>query len=44
MAVWCDGIIEAIAAEAVDMMANAKALPTSPQPQQHQPQTELLAA
>jgi len=44
MAVWSDGIIDAIAAEVVDMMANARALPISPQPQQHQPQTELLAA
>ena len=43
MAVWCDGIIDAIAARAVDMMDNARALPTCPQPQKPQ-QTAALAA
>jgi len=43
MAAWCDGIIDAIGAKAVDMMDNARALPTCPQPQQQQ-QTTLLAA
>jgi putative transposase len=42
MAVWCDGIVAAIGAEAVDMMDNARALPTCPQPQQQQ--TASLAA
>jgi putative transposase len=41
MAVWCDGVIDAVGAEAVDMMDNARALPTCPQPQQ-QPQTASL--
>jgi hypothetical protein len=36
MAGWCDGIIDAVGAEAVDMMDNARALPTCPQPQQQQ--------
>jgi putative transposase len=40
MAVWCAG---AIGARTVDMMDNASALPTCPQPQQQQ-QTERLAA
>jgi putative transposase len=44
MAVWCEGIIDAISAEAVDMMENARALPTCPQPPQNQQQTELFAA
>jgi putative transposase len=43
MAVWCDGIVAAIGVEAVDMMDNARALPTCPQPQQQQ-QTVCLAA
>jgi hypothetical protein len=43
MAVWCDGVVDAVAAQAVDMMDNARALPTCPQPQQQQ-QTALLAA
>jgi putative transposase len=43
MAVWCDGVVDALAAQAVDMMDNARALPTSPQPQQQQ-QTAALAA
>jgi putative transposase len=38
MAVWRNGA----AARAVDMMDNARALPTCPQPQQQQ--TEFLAA
>ena len=41
MAVWRDGIAAAQAA-AVDMMDNARALPTCPQPQQQQ--TAVLAA
>jgi putative transposase len=44
MAVWCDGVIDAVGAEAVDMMDNARALPTCPQPQQQQQQTALFAA
>jgi len=40
MAVWRSGI----AARAVDMMDNARALPTCPQPQQQQQQTAILAA
>jgi putative transposase len=44
MAVWCDGVIDAIGAKAVDMMDNARALPTCPQPQQQQQQTASLAA
>jgi putative transposase len=44
MAAWCDGVIDAIGAEAVDMMDNARALPTCPQPQQQQQQTASLAA
>jgi hypothetical protein len=44
MAVWCEGIIDAISAEAVDMMDNARALPTCTQPPQNQQQTELFAA
>jgi putative transposase len=40
MAVWRSGI----AARAVDMMDNARALPTCPQPQQQQQQTAFLAA
>jgi putative transposase len=43
LAVWCDGVIEAIGADAVDMMDNARALPTCPQLQQQQ-QTALFAA
>jgi putative transposase len=43
MQVWCDGIVDAIAAKAVDMMDNARALPTCPQPQKQQ-QTACLAA
>jgi putative transposase len=43
MAVWCDGVIDAIGADAVDMMDNAVALPTCPQ-QQRQQQTALFAA
>ena len=43
MAVWCDNIIDATAARAVDMMDNARALPTCPQPQKPQ-QTAALAA
>jgi len=43
MALWCDGVIDAIGAKAVDMMDNARALPTCPQPQQQQ-QTASLAA
>jgi putative transposase len=43
MAVWCDGIIDAFGENAVDMMDNANALPTCPQPQQQQ-QTASLAA
>jgi putative transposase len=43
MAVWCDGVVDAVAAQAVDMMDNARALPTCPQPQQQQ-QTAALAA
>jgi hypothetical protein len=39
MAVWRNGAV----AQAVDMMDNARALPTCPQPQQQQ-QTDLLAA
>ena len=42
MAVWCDGIIDAIGTDAVDMMDNARALPTCPQQQQQQ--TTSLAA
>lgn len=48
MAVWCDGVIDAIGAKAVDMtlrLDNATALPTCPQPQQQQQlQTALFAA
>ena len=45
MAVWCDGVVHAVAAQAVDMMDNARALPTCPQPQQQQQQqTAALAA
>jgi putative transposase len=33
MAVWCDGVVDALAARAVDVMDNARALPTCPQPQ-----------
>jgi hypothetical protein len=45
MAVWCDDVVDAVAvaARAVDMMDNARALPTCPQPQQQQ-QTAALAA
>jgi putative transposase len=43
MAVWRDGVIDATASEAVDMMDNARALPTCPQPQQQQ-QTACLTA
>jgi putative transposase len=43
MAVWCDGVVDALAAQAVDMMDNARALPTCPQPQKQQ-QTAALAA
>ena len=43
MAVWCDGAVDAVAARAVDMMDNARALPTCPQPQKQQ-QTAALAA
>jgi putative transposase len=43
MAVWCDGVVDALAARAVDMMDNARALPTCPQPQKQQ-QTASLAA
>jgi hypothetical protein len=43
MAVWCDSVVDALAARAVDMMDNAKALPTCPQPQKRQ-QTASLAA
>jgi putative transposase len=43
MAVWCDGVVDAVAARAVDMMDNARALPTCPQPQKQQ-QTAALAA
>ena len=44
MAAWCDGVIDAIGVRAVDMMDNARALPTCPQPQQQQQQTASLAA
>jgi putative transposase len=40
IAVWCEGVT---GAQAVDMMDNARALPTCPQPQQQQ-QTACLAA
>jgi putative transposase len=40
MAVWRDGA----ATRAVDMMDNARALPTCPQPKQQQQQTDFLAA
>jgi putative transposase len=43
MTVWRDGLAGAPDAKAVDMMDNASALPTCPQPQQQQ-QTERLAA
>jgi putative transposase len=43
MAVWCDGVVDALAAQAVHMMDNARALPTCPQPQKQQ-QTAALAA
>jgi putative transposase len=43
MAVWRDGVTGAIGAKAVDMMDNARALPTCPPPQQQQ-QTARLAA
>ena len=43
MAVWCEGVVDAVATRAVDMMDNARALPTCPQPQQQQ-QTAALAA
>jgi hypothetical protein len=36
MAVWCDGVADALAAQAVDMMDNARALPTCPQPKKLQ--------
>jgi len=42
MAVWCEGVVDAVAAQAVDMMDNARALPTCPLPQQQQ-QTAALA-
>jgi putative transposase len=38
MAVWRDGTSGALGEKAVDMMDNAKALPTCPQPQQQQQQ------
>jgi hypothetical protein len=41
--VWCDGVVDALAAQAVHMMDNARALPTCPQPQKQQ-QTAALAA
>ena len=41
MAVWRDGTSGALGERAVDMMDNARALPTCPQPQQHQ---QLCAA
>jgi putative transposase len=41
MAVWRAGVT---GAEAVDMMDNARALPTCPQPQQQQQQTACVAA
>ena len=44
MAVWCHGVVDAVAAQAVDMMDNARALPTCPQPKQQQQQTGFLAA
>jgi putative transposase len=44
MAVWCEGVIDAVAAQAVDMVDNARALPTCPQLQQQQQQTAALAA
>jgi putative transposase len=44
MTVWCEGVVDAIAAQAVDMVDNARALPTCPQPQQLQQQTVALAA
>jgi putative transposase len=45
MAAWCDGVVDAVVAQAVDMMDNARALPTCPQPQQQQQQqTAALAA
>jgi putative transposase len=43
MAVWRHGVTGALGANAVDMMDNAIALPTCPQPQQQQ-QTALSAA
>jgi hypothetical protein len=43
MAAWCGGVVDAFAARAVDMMDNARALPTCPQPQKQQ-QTASLAA
>jgi hypothetical protein len=42
MVVWCDGVVGAVAAQAVDMMDNARASPTCPLPQQQQ--TAALAA
>jgi hypothetical protein len=36
MAVWRDGVTGALGGRAVDMMDNARALPTCPQPQQQQ--------
>jgi putative transposase len=44
MEVWCGGIVDTVAARAVDMLDNARALPTCPQPQQQQQQTTALAA
>jgi hypothetical protein len=43
MAVWRDGVTGPIGKNAVDMMDNARALPTCPQ-QQKQKQTTLFAA
>jgi putative transposase len=43
MAVWREGVTGALGTEAVDMMDNARALPTCPQPQQQQ-QAAYLAA
>ena len=44
MAVWQAGATWPIGPNAVDMMDNARALPTCPQPQQQQQQTAALAA
>jgi len=43
MAVWRAGVTGPIGGNAVDMMDNASALPTCPQPQQ-QKQSKLFAA